>query len=503
MRQRSLLVLCAVGALMVSGCSARPNQAAAAPDPFRLSGPAPAEPRPPLLGAVEPEDFSLPTVASSSIAALLPSFLVTQPLNPSLAALPDGRLLAASPTCDRPEPLGADFQNRTQQEGCEHRIVYLSDEQGGSWERLNQGERNRLDRRQERPYGDVDVAADGSGALYVAMDDAGYNDLFVLRSEDAGATWQATLSEVEPRTNRDQGPKLGDGRIAAAGLDRVVVGWRACETQNTSCWIGVRASFSGGLHWSPPARFGDYVRGLGPFVVGPGGADVHAAFWEGQAVGDAATLRLLSSRNFGVTWSIEDLGVVVGRSVPSSGRDAPYGLPVVAPLGGGGFAVAWTEEVQTPGDAATPAHAVRYAVKLPGSDWTMPARAPDGGTARLPWVVAGAGDRFALLYWGGSAVPTDEALNAWDLRILLVDFHQGVARTLEGVLVPRVHVGALCGGAMECLAGNPRLWIDSFGAAARPDGSLAFTYPQSSGANVEWRAAVQTGGSPLFVPAQS
>ena len=470
-------------------------------DPLRFSAPVFDEPASPLYHSVEPDEFAAPVFGSALIASLIPSFATTQPINPVLAALPDGRLLAGTPTCDKLEPLGSDFQNRTEQDECQHRILFLSDEEGETWSRLNKEPRSRLDKRTDRTYGHIDVAADGNGTLFAVMDDAGYNDVFAYRSFDHGVTWNQTLSSVEPRSARDNGAQVSDARIAAAGTDRVIVGWRGCEQVNTSCWLAVKVSFRSGSSWSNPARFGEYVRAVGPFVVGPTGYDVHVAYLEGNGANGDAVLHILSSNNWGISWTDHDLGVLVARSQASQQRQAWYELPALGALGGGGLAVAWTEE-DAPASAVSLAHVVRYMVRSPDGTWTQPVSAPSPGTSRFPSIVAGAGDRFALVYLAGTA-PVDPLVQEWDVGTLLVDGNAGGSRTSETFLHEAIHVGGFCDGPTECLAGTPRLFLEYFEAVARPDGSLAYVYPVTTGPTVELRAAIQTGGSPLFVRAAS
>jgi hypothetical protein len=495
---RTTIVILLASILLFSGCAARPS---AAFDPVRLSAPIPLEPEHPLARAAEPEDFLAATFSTATIVPLLPSFIATQPVNPVLASLPDGRLLAGTPSCDVPEPLGADFANQTDRDGCQQRVLYLSDAAGASWERLNKDPRGRLDRRIERPYGHLDIAADGNGTLYAAMGDVGYNDLFLYRSRDHGTTWNATLNAVEPRATRDGGPVVRDGRVVAAGLGRVLAAWRGCEQVNTTCWIGLKVSFREGHSWSPAIRFGEHVRALGPFVAGPTGYDVHVAYWEGNADDAHARLHVLSSPNWGITWHDEALDVTLQWDALSQQRGARYPIPVIAPLGGGGFALAWTQTVPA-GAVATVSHEVHFAVKNPGSGWSAPTQVPGTGPSRFPWIVAGAGDRFAITYLRG-ALPSDALVQRWDLIALLLDGNAGGIRTLETVIETGVHTGAFCEGTQECLAGNPRLYLDFLESAARSDGTLAVTYPVTSGPSVDWRVAVQVAGSGLFVPTSS
>src|SRR6185436_6147009 len=98
-----------------------------------------------------------------------------------------------------------------------------------------------------------------------------------------------------------------------------------------------------------------------------------------------------------------------------------------------------------------------------------PVAAPDDGNARYPAIVPGAGDRFALAYLGGRVGTNGDAAEVWDLRLVVVDHQDGKPRTVAGVLVPQIHVGAICQSVNECRSTSGRFYLDFFEMDLRPD----------------------------------
>ena len=145
---RPLALLLAL--LFLGGCFGHGRGAPPTPT-ATFQGP-PPEPRLPIADGHEPDDFAPPAFQLRLVATIMPAAFAAQPLDPSIASRSDGAFLLATPTCDRPEPLGPGLQSENLPK-CQQRPVYLSSADGGTWTRLNKDPNGRIDRRQQRRNG--------------------------------------------------------------------------------------------------------------------------------------------------------------------------------------------------------------------------------------------------------------------------------------------------------------------------------------------------------------
>lgn len=107
----------------------------------------------------------------------------------------------------------------------------------------------------------VQVTASDDGAVTVAWDDAGREQVFVAYSADGGRTWNPP-QEIDRRAAEDGADAVGPGAIAMGGAATTrIVTWRAGHEPGRLCTQYYRVSSDGGRSWSLPRRLSDALAG--------------------------------------------------------------------------------------------------------------------------------------------------------------------------------------------------------------------------------------------------
>jgi hypothetical protein len=490
---------------LVAGCLDGPAPGAIDPPPV------PKHPRWHVLEAAsEPEGVEAPTFR------LLGAIARTGPVygggEPSVWAHLDGSLYVAFPGCDR----GFYLVGLPTQESCEHGLVYRSGDDGASWTRLNRDGDGRYEDNGEGPgaNGDAEVAVDAAGTVYVSNLGGGIQ---VHKSTDQGATWTYIGNVVEE-------DEFSDRQWMAAGrAGHLIVAWMGSGTDLAGDEQGravvVNSTFDGGLTWTGALALGSNIGWLGQVAFAPDGS-AYLPFTQVESSGTGAVLYTVGevfsmqvARTFdgGWTWDVVDTGIRIATNTQGGHWSGVNMAPALDVTGDGTVIVAWSEDVNSPGQA-TATGAALYAIASTddGATWSDRHAIGRPPTAIMPWVTGGAGDRFAVTYFA-SDVPLDPDYTGgvWSVIAEVVDgiTSPGGPTSYPTVIEAGVHQGAICSRGGACLlSGSDRALLDFFEADVLPDGRLVVAYPADplqGGKFIEIRVAIQDGGTPLLLrPAQ-
>lgn len=212
---------------------------------------------------------------------------------------------------------------------------------------------------------------------------------------------------------------------------------------------------------------------------------------------------LLSSPDAGATWSIDGPAATTYVSAYEQARlDVTDDIPVVA-FTAPGAVLAWAQVDQVQGVAT--GSSIWIAQKV-GSSWMPPAQVSSTPNAVKPWIVGGAGNRFAVAYyastWTGD--PDRAYAASWDAAVTVIDGKQSQTNTIW----PNAHARSIC-SQPPCLGSNTVTPGHYIGAETLPDGLLVvvasvdadnqFAALGDAGASTEgyFVVAVQDGGAPL------
>lgn len=490
-------------ALVLAGCLAAPE----APAPASTT----MEPAPPaasvLAGTLEPDALEAP------VFDVLDAVTGGRLGEPSVWAHTDGTLYMAAPGCDR------NPNDPTDTRVCRSGLVFRSDDAGASWTRLNRDEDGALvDDRASYANGDAEVAVDAAGVVYASNLGRGIQ---VFRSEDRGASW-THLGNATP-----EGHWADRQWMAAGAPGHLVVTWMGGEESDLRK-VAVNTTFDGGATWTGTSYLGGEIGWLGPVALSLDGERAYIPFTErlGGPLGslppplDIPSL-LLGEEEFGMfvgasddggrTWEVLDTGVRIVRTATGGHWSGVLMAPALDVTGDGHVVVAWAEDVADPSGATSTGAAVKWiASGDQGTTWSEPRVASEVTSAIMPWVVGGAGDRFALTYYG-SPVPLDsDYAGRWDVLATVVDGASAEDPTLVHATVAEgVHEGGLCARGGTCLlTASDRDLLDYFESDVLPDGRLVVTYASDRlddgfGRLVRVGFAAQSGGTPLLLRSEA
>jgi BNR repeat protein len=357
------------------------------------------------------------------------------------------------------------------------------------------------------------IGATSSGALFVVALTK------VLRSRDAGSTWQDVTPPVEPpatfdpflyvdpATDRvlvsqltiacvltswsddegetwvsnplacgvpvDDHQKLaaGDNPLPAAPYPSALYmaeheAWAAFGVNQAKA-IVVSRSLDGGLTWQgrvAVASVGDTFRTLGPLVADRNGTVAFPLYSLESAEDGGVAVEV--SRDHGDSWARVD---VAGDATARRGID-----PGMSVDPQGNLFLVWEGRDGHVHGAASRDH---------GATWSAFAVSPPGlGSTLFPTVVPGEGGRLNVAYYGTrttNALPEDAPADTrWHLYVSATDnafAAQPMWRTAQATQDP-VQVGPMCGRGVRCADESTRNHADFLGAALLPDGRVAISY---------------------------
>lgn len=450
-----------------------------------------------LEGAVEPEGLEAP--AFDLVGAIARGGPVYGAGEPSVAVAPDGAIYAAFPGCD--EGLGPMLFLGLG--SCASGVVYRSGDRGRSWMRLND-EQGNLAKDAPSANGDADVAVDSAGNVYVTNLGEGIES---VRSLDGGATWTYT-GNVVPKGSRS----VDRNWLAAAGPGHVIHNWMGGPSDKGRK-VGIVATFDGGESYADVTYVGESIGWQGSVQFAPNGTTAYVPFTE-LLEGDllfGGTFELMVARTLdgGRNWTVHPTGVVVATGQTSFHFSGLLMAPNLDVTSDGTLVWAYSEESQDPaGLSATKATVKLIASRDLGETWSEPLVVSQRHNAIFPWAAGGAGDRVAVAYLA-SDVPADpDRAGVWDLVVAVVDgVGTDAATVVETVVDANVHQGGVCASGGGCfIKASDRALLDYLEMDVMPDGQLVIAYPAdplTGGKAIEVRVAVQSGGSPLFLPRPS
>jgi hypothetical protein len=478
--------------LLAAGCLSQPASTGTAPPP--------AAPTSVVAGAAEPSGLVAPTFKLlGAVATGGPAYSAGEP---SIRATLDGLLYVAFPGCDTPGsilvPVDAPGQPR-----CDHGVVYKSADQGATWSRLNDPSTGRLSGKGPAANGDAEVAVDAAGTVYASNLGGG---IHVQSSSDGGRTWGYVGNVVPKNESADR------QWMAAAGPGHLVMAWMGSLGDKPRSVL-LNTTFDGGATWTGATALGDGIGWIGPVQFAPDGATAYVVYTQPLPGGvDAVALNQRTcavmvgrSPDGGRAWDAIDTGARITTNLQGGHWSCVNMAPALDVTGDGHVVAAWSEDVESPGDATSLGAVVKAVVGAPGgASWGKAFQVSDDATAIMPWVAAGAGDRFAVTYLA-SPVPADPdyAGGKWALKAAVVDGTGAGAHIVRTTIDPNVHEGGICSRGGLCFeTGSDRFLLDFFQNDVLPDGRLVVVYPANpaSGARfLEIRVALQDGGTPLLV----
>ncbi|MCA1810500.1 MAG: glycoside hydrolase [Halobacteriales archaeon] len=415
---------------------------------------------------------------------------------PTLVADAWGRLLLTFPGCE-----GSHSQ-------CLNAPIFRSADGGASWESLNRLRNGSLDPGSPRANGDAMLSIDAAGALYASNLGSG---LPHWRSVDDGATWEYRGNPVPKGAGSDRQWSWGGPN------GTVVTAWMATSPARAAA---VAVSHDGGSKWTKPATLDASIGWIGPIAGSPDGQRLLVAYTkplnsDQPVVGGVllpkdpqVELRLLRSLDGGATWGIVGTGHVITKDPAVSQWSGTLMAPALARTGDGTLVYAWSEQRLDPEGraASTVASVYTMASKDDGATWGAPRLLSGDRTAIMPWVVGGAGGRYAVGYYAASDVHVDSDYEGtWDMEATVVDGE----RAATAVVAAKVHSGGICTKGGGCSTSD-RSMLDFLGGALLPDGRVAWAYASSAGIAADPRGfvlggdgtsvlvAVQDGGSRLL-----
>lgn len=450
-----------------------------------------------LLGAVEPEgDLEAPAFDPFTLDRGGPIYGVGEP---SVTEAPDGTLYAAFLGC--PEDVGPLMLARGS--ACRSGIVHRSLDGGRTWTRLND-ENGALAKDAPRGNGDIDLAVDRAGNVYVS--NLASDGIHTVRSRDGGESWTYTGNVVP------EGAMADRNWMAAAAPGHVIHGWIDGHDAHAAKLVVV-ATFDGGDTYGEAIHLGEAAGWIGAPQFAPNGTTAYIPYTE-RVEPDAlwtGGFELAFARTFdgGLTWTTHLTGVRTVASPTGLHGSGMLMAPNLDVTSDGTLVWAYSEESQDPlGLTPTKATLKLIASRDLGETWSEPLVLSARHNAIFPWTAAGAGDRAAVAYLA-SDVPLDpDRAGRWDVMVAVVDGVGTPGVTLVETVVDRgVHEGGACSGGVACfLKGGDRAMLDYFEMETLSDGRLVLAYPAdplAGGKHVEIRVAMQSGGSPLFLPSRT
>lgn len=487
-RTRILAALVMISALLAAGClttsdpAGDPSDDPAGPTQKRFHV---------LANAAEPADLVAPVF--DTLVSVAKGGPVYGAGEPSIWAHTDGTLWLAFPGCDT----GFYLVRVAGQPTCDHGPVYRSDDDGVTWQRLNDAQTGRLADEGPAANGDNDVTVDAAGSVYASNLGGGIQ---VLASHDGGASW-SHVGDVVPEEH------WADRQwMAASAPGHLVMTWMG-GAEGSQRAVAVNTTFDAGGSWTGVEYFGEQIGWLGSVHFAPNGTAAYIPFTERAGGGvdlilagaEEFTMKVIRTFDGGVTWDVVDTGVRIVSTATGGHWSGVMMAPALDVTGDGTIVVAWSEETHGPGGATATGSAVRVVTSADaGATWSKPRTVSDAANAIMPWVTGGGGDRYALTYFASIApLDSDYVGGMWDVVAVVVDGEDVVRTTID----TNVHQGGLCARGGACLlTGSDRALLDFFEADLTADGRLAVTYPAdplTGGKYIEIRTAVQSDGSPL------
>lgn len=478
-----------------------------------------------LVDAGEPDGLDAPTFAP--LGAIASGGPVYGAGEPSAWAALDGSLLVAFPGCDRGFYL---VSLPTDEETCEHGLVYRSTDDGASWTRLNRDGDGRYTDEGPAANGDADVAVDSIGTIYAS--NLGGGGIQFHRSTDNGTTWEYIGNIVNQTADPDDDPEAREGAdrqwLAAAGPGHVINAWMRTSPNRD---VAINTTFDGGETWTGPTYFGDGIGWLSTVQFAPDGQHAYIAYT--QPLGSPAAvlygsvecaMRVIITEDGGLSWTDVDTGARWHTMATGGHWSCVHMAPSLDVTGDGTVVVVYSidSEHVFQGDTHI-APAIQTIMVLTSTDqggnWSRPmplwhsaisgADMPLPGSSIMPWVTGGAGDRFAITWlFAQNLGDQDYTGTIWDVMAAVVD---GAPDDGDGILEPTasiveagVHAGGICTRGGACLlTGSDRAFLDFFEADLLPDGRLVVTYPHDLNPTktIDIRVAIQDGGTPLLTRA--
>ncbi len=468
--------------------------------------------------------------STEPVALLAPTFQLRGPLatadpvlgagEPSIWVALDGTIYVAFPGCDQPitgDPLGAG--------NCPHGPLYRSQDDGATFERMNQASDGRYSPDGPSANGDADVAVDSAGTVYVSNLGGGG---IQLHRYDGNWTYLGNI--VPPTENPNDDPDRRDGAdrqwLAAAGPGHVINTWMRTSPARD---VAINTTFDGGATWTGTTYFGNDIGWLGTVQFAPDGK--HAYIPYTQPITTAPVADIYGGQEFsmhvaytadgGLTWNDVDTGARWFSSMTGGHWSGTQMAPSLDVTGDGTVVLVWAQDEflpeSTPPYTATSASTILYAItsKDHGTTWTEPAFiTPPGiadtpfGTSIMPWVTGGAGDRFAVTFLhNDSPLDGDYIGLSWDVMALVADgMGTDDERIVYATIDTNVHQGGICTrGGLCILTASDRALLDFFEADLLPDGRLIVVYPAdplTGGKTIEMRIAIQDGGTLMAIPSE-
>ena len=446
-----------------------------------------------LDGKIVPADLVAPTFAAlGSIAEGGPVYGAGEP---STWVALDGTWYVAFPGCDA----GFYLVPVPTQDSCDHGLVYRSDDDGQSWLRLNSEGDGRYTPDGPAANGDADVAVDAAGVLYASNLGGGIQ---VHKSADRGGNWTYVGDVVPDSEGADR------QWMAAGAPGHLIMTWMRTFPSRD---VAITTTFDGGNNWTENVAFGNGIGWLGTVQISPDGRHAYIPYTQPLSGGPNVVLyqskefamHVIRTNNGGETWEDIDTGARWISNFQGGHWSGTNMAPALDVTGDGTVVVAWSQDVNSPGDATSQGATIQVITsKNNGRNWTDARKVSTVPTAIQPWVTGGAGERFAVTYYASQvALDADYSGATWDVLATIVGGNESVTGTIDTA----IHEGPICSRGGSCLlTGSDRALLDFFESDLTPDGRLVVTYPADpvqGGKYIEIRVAVQNGGSLLAVPA--
>jgi len=416
---------------------------------------------------------------------------------PSIWTHTDGTTYVAFPGCEDENLLVDSYAPDGRD--CRNGLVYRSSNLS-SWTNLN-GENNGLGGEGPAANGDADITTDANGTVYAS--NLGGGGVQVWRSTTQGENW-SYVGQLD-----EEGDSADRQWMVAGEPGHLTLIW------DDSDGLVARTSTDGGRTFQDEVVITDETVTAGQLHVSPSGERLVVPFIQLESAGPPGTtsggtwsVRVAQSTDEGGNWSIHDTGARFDTSQTGLHISGSILFASADVTGDGTIVVAWARERPGPsgqnalGDGAV----VEYTLSRDGGDtWTDTHPVNTRTSAIFPWVTAGAGDRFSVVYYASdTGLDTDRVGGIWDVEAAFVD-PSGPEPTIERSIVDeRVHEGGICSQGANCLAtGGDRALLDFFESDLLPSGELVVTYgadPVADGKYIDVRVAVQDSGTPLAVP---
>lgn len=432
------------------------------------------------VDTVAPDARMLPPVLAATSALDAPGFALTPAVatgfmgEPTLIADAKGTMFLTFPGC----PDGRE---------CANGLVLRSDDDGAQWRVLNPLENGSLAEDSPAANGDAMVSLDAAGTLYASNLGGGTP---VWASTDGGTTWELRGDPVPEDAGSDR-------QWAWAGpADFLAHAWMATAPSRSAA---VAVSVDGGRNWTEPSLWDDPIGWIGPIVGSDDGVHLAAPYTKplntntlddpSGVVNDLALLmadpevdlRVLLSDDAGASWRSQSIGHVVTKNPASTQWPGTLMAPAIGRTGAGDLVYGWSEQTLDPALRAAGSSAAVYAMVSPdeGATWGEPRLLSGTRTAIMPWVVGGAGHRYAVAWYGSSDARLDNNYEGtWDVEAVVVDGDDLVT----SIVAPTVHTGGICAQGGTCLLrGADRSMLDFLGGTLLPDGRVAWAYASSAG----------------------